>query len=411
MVKKIILIIIVIVLGVGGYGYWNQSREVAPPPPTDFTFFPTGEDRIFLATSTATNTGQMTLTSQLDEPAVKLSDRAVVSVFNLGTASSSLIAYVEKATGHIYEARTDGSTNRLFNSTIPGVMWVSGSLNQTEAKIIISARQNGQTNNQLGSFSLNGGNSGDSFIAGTSTERAITLKPLDNSALWPVIAPGGEQWAHLNTQAQESQVIINGFSTSSPIAIYSSPLTEWVLNWVSPTFISLQTKPDSTTVGVLLALNPKTRVSERLIGGVPGLETTLSPDTNTVVYSGSTGQGIFLARFHRPSQAVTRLPVQTLAKKCTWAPDSIHIYCAVPKNVTPAGYPEAWYQGKISFNDNFWKINTQTNEAAIVLNPELANIRESLDANSLVVNQDESRLFFINKTDNTLWSIRLTQGF
>lgn len=82
------------------------------------------------------------------------------------------------------------------------------------------------------------------------------------------------------------------------------------------------------------------------------------------------------------------------------------IYCAVPQDIAFGDYPDAWYQGLISFTDDFWRINTKTGETRLLarLN-ELSD--ESIDVTNPVLSTNEDYLIFNNKKDLSLWGLKL----
>jgi hypothetical protein len=67
-------------------------------------------------------------------------------------------------------------------------------------------------------------------------------------------------------------------------------------------------------------------------------------------------------------------------------------------------YPDYWYQGLVSFTDYFVKINTKTKNIITIANSQNET---PVDATNLFFNKDESKLFFINKKDSTLWQLDL----
>lgn len=414
--KKIFIILSLLLIGAAGWFGWRwYSNRTANPLanlPADVSLFPEGEERQFNL-GAATSSTETPLISQIDGPLTQISDRATAELFRINTASSSYVAFVEKPTGHLYQISESGTPIRLSNTTIPRIARVTAAENDQTLRLLITTAEDDRIGNSIGSLVRSELPGGESFI---NPDDATGLSPLQtqtvsSSIMWPTISPRGTQWAYLSAQGEGSQLVVTSFATGSPVAVYSSPLQEWLLDWPASTTITLLTKPASFVSGVFMAINPNTRVTDRVIGGVPGLTAKLSPDGNSVAYSGAAGQGVFLGRYHRPTQTVSRLPVQTISDKCGWGSDSITLYCAVPKTLPAGSYPEHWYQGKVQFNDNIWQINTSTGEASIIFNPELANIRTQFDAVSLTPSASGEQLYFINKRDGLLWSLAIMPSF
>ena len=76
--------------------------------------------------------------------------------------------------------------------------------------------------------------------------------------------------------------------------------------------------------------------------------------------------------------------------------------CAVPNNITGNQYPDSWYQGLVSFDDFFLKINTVTGDKTTIANSIDGT---PVDGTYLFLDKAESLLFFTNKKDSTLWSL------
>ena len=95
-----------------------------------------------------------------------------------------------------------------------------------------------------------------------------------------------------------------------------------------------------------------------------------------------------------------------LADKCVWGQnDKSMLYCAVPKNIQSANYPDVWYQGLLSFSDNFWQIDTQTGTTKLLYTTNNSN--ENIDAFNMTVSPDDKYIVFENKDDLSLWLLNL----
>ena len=73
----------------------------------------------------------------------------------------------------------------------------------------------------------------------------------------------------------------------------------------------------------------------------------------------------------------------------------------MPDNFPQGDYPDDWYQGLISFKDSIWQKNFSTGETNILINETNADVINPF------LTKDENYLIFTNKTDNTLWSLKL----
>jgi hypothetical protein len=68
----------------------------------------------------------------------------------------------------------------------------------------------------------------------------------------------------------------------------------------------------------------------------------------------------------------------------------------------------SWYQGTISTDDDIWKIDTKNNSSILIESLE-NDSGLKIDVIKPILSTNEQYLVFINKTDNTLWSLDLTK--
>lgn len=93
------------------------------------------------------------------------------------------------------------------------------------------------------------------------------------------------------------------------------------------------------------------------------------------------------------------LGLNTWADKCTWA-DPSTVYCAVPRNLPDnAGLQRALYA---AYPDTVYKIDVTSNKITLVAIPE-----EDMAMEDLRVSDDGGTLYFTNRDDATLQSMKL----
>ncbi len=314
---------------------------------------------------------------------------------------NTTIRFVEQETGHIFTMHM-GSTSaqRISNTTIPGVteaIWTA------DGKYV-TLRYLGEDRETLKTFvakiqSNSASSTEEGSLVGTFFPQGITtLSP--NS-------PGTTFFYILNTQNGSEGVVTSpeGKKTSR---VFLSPLREWRASYLGKTKLALLTKPSADISGFLYFLNTSTGIMTNILGNIPGLSTLVSPDRKFVLFSKSSENGISLNIYSIKTNEVTPLSTQTLAEKCVWSLNSNTIYCAVPTEIKNGQYPDLWYQGRVSFSDEFWKTDLETKVSTLVLNPK-DFAQESMDAQNLSLSPNGKFLTFINKKDSTLWGITLSQ--
>ncbi|MDO8659399.1 MAG: hypothetical protein Q7K54_02245, partial [Candidatus Parcubacteria bacterium] len=166
---------------------------------------------------------------------------------------------------------------------------------------------------------------------------------------------------------------------------------------------NLTTKPSSNTLGYMYSTDDAGKNISKVLGNVSGLTTLANPDGKMVLYGDS---NLALNIYHTDTRNSDSLGVKTLPEKCIWNKLGDVIYCSVPKFIDSASYPDSWYQGEISFNDNLWKIDAKTGNTTLLLDPTTITT-EQIDGTKIMLDENENYLFFVNKKDSFLWEYSL----
>jgi len=96
-------------------------------------------------------------------------------------------------------------------------------------------------------------------------------------------------------------------------------------------------------------------------------------------------------------------PVRLFLEKCTNNPTATSsLYCAAPRIIPFATYPDDWYKGVVSFVDSLWFVDF-TGQAGTLLADLLRLSGREIDVSSIYVDESGRFLSFINKNDDTLW--------
>jgi len=314
----------------------------------------------------------------------------------LSTSSSEVTRYVERESGHLFEVAMDSTqVKRITNTTIPkiyGAEWVGTSDN-------ILLRLFDDTNERI-----------QTFLGKISTEgSAVSGSYLEEGILSTAISPNGKNIFYLRAENGGVAGVTTDSTLVSRVRVFTSPLSEWLPLWLgaSP---GVLTKPSGNFPGFLYRINAQTAGLERVLGDINGLTALSSPDGKRVLYSQTLGSSIYLNSLLIGSGKTTSIAVSTLPEKCVWSVlRPAIVICAIPFAVsgdTNGVYPDLWYQGRASFSDNLWQINTDTGAASILFRFSFET-KNTYDATSLHLSPKEDHLIFTNKKDLTLWSVRL----
>lgn len=297
------------------------------------------------------------------------------------------IRYIERMNGHMYKMFLDTKAKeKVSNSTIPEIY--EAYFNDTANSVIYRY--------------LDKDNIINSFLATLGTPRGEFL-PQNISNL--SVSPDKTNFFYLVENPNGVTGMVGTFGDIKRSVVFNSPFTEWLSEWANNQKIFLTTKPSYDVPGSILLLNTANKTTSKVLGNVKGLTTKVNKEGSLVLYSTSTNKGPTLGLFDINNNTSKDLSVSTLPEKCVWSNyDNNIIYCAVPISITGYQYPDYWYQGLVSFNDSFIKINTATGEKTTITN---SADEIPVDGTYLFLDKAESLLFFINKKDSTLWSLSL----
>ncbi len=318
------------------------------------------------------------------------------------TEFATAVRYVNRATGNIYQTFADKIEERKFSKTIIPKVYDAYFANNGLNVVMRYLNDDDETietftgtlpKEVLGADTTEGVEVKGSFLPENIT--SLSLSP-NKQKLFYLFETG---------EARDTAVgTILNFIDGKKTQIFDSPFTEWLSVWPSDKLISLSTKPSGSILGYTYSLNTDTRSFTRTLGGINGLSTLTSPDGKSILYSDST---LALHIYNTSTRAETNLGIRTLPEKCTWNTKGLTIYCAVPQTVASGEYPDSWYQGEASFEDQIWKVNAVTGEETLVADPSSILLGTIIDGTKLNLDDAENYLFFVNKTDSFLWKLDL----
>lgn len=301
----------------------------------------------------------------------KISSEPVSGAVIFNSGASSIVRFVEKGTGNVYEARSDSnSVLRLTNTTIPKIIrafWLpngSGFLAQTllngseiiETSFVKLNKNAATTTENLTLF-------GTTISKLPTGIKEIATKPDSTKIFYYVLNGMYSDWFISNPDGTNSNLV------------YSHPLTEWLPNWPTNNTVELRTKGSS---------------------GAMTYTYTFDTSNKTLKKTGEYWGGL--------SSQTKNLPEKCVATK----EKTLTFYCAVP-NYLPAGnYPDDWYKGLTATQDFLAKIDVQ-NDISFVVTDFSSLTDEEIDAKNLSLSPDQNYLIFQNKIDGELWLLRIKE--
>ncbi len=319
------------------------------------------------------------------------------------TVQDQYIRFVDRATGHILETRKDNLvTSKVSNTTIPRIYEAKWSSNPN----ILITRLLDDDEDTIITYKLEIGNTSTTTPGDENIYKKVTSKYLETDLNEVSVAPKSLKMISVNKDLNgDGQVVSSTLDGGSKTILFSSPISGWLIDWSNDKSATLTSKPSGIANGIVFLIDVITGKLTKIASG-NGITALTSPDLlRTIVAEG--GDSISTRIVSNTDRIETNLSLRTLPEKCVWAKtENAIIFCAVPRVISPNTYPDAWYQGLITFTDIIWKINTRTGFTEIVGDLE-NSYNQKIDAINLTISSDDSYLAFINKKDLSLWGLRL----
>ncbi|KKU21359.1 MAG: hypothetical protein UX31_C0018G0014 [Candidatus Nomurabacteria bacterium GW2011_GWA1_46_11] len=309
------------------------------------------------------------------------------------------LRYVDRVTGNIYQTFADKIEERKFSGTVIPKVYEALFGNSGNSVIMRYLKTDNRTiETFVGTLPqeiLGGDSTGENELRGTFLTANIT----DMS-----ISPDGKSIFYLFNSGETTVGTILDIASGKKTQAFDSAFNEWLSSWPGSKTVTLTTKPSYVALGYLYKLDLTAQNLVRVLDSVYGLTALLSPDGKMVLYADNS---LALNIYHTDTKISESLGVRSLPEKCVWGKGSDIVYCSAPKIVLGTNYPDAWYKGEISFDDQVWKIDPVLGTASILLDPGTVNEGVDVDGTKLTLDSEEKYLFLINKKDSFLWEMDL----
>ena len=331
----------------------------------------------------AKEAGTLTKTESQNLPAgslIRLSSDAVSSFASFGTTTRYHKNIAENP-GHLFEREADGSNEevRISNFTVPQILNVVWS--QDAKKAVIFYNLNNEVRKILVDYS----------------EGTPKTNFLPDSVSAIAFSPDSKSIAFINSTETAENVFVANSSFSNQRKIFDNNIPNLEIFWPAQNLIALKTKSSYAAKGFLYTTNASGAGFAKITESI-GLDAVWNSDGSTLVYTNSNLDLFFL---DIKTGARKSLGLKTVAEKCAFSRVLLNIvYCAIPKIVSSGNYPDDWWQGKVSFEDNIIAIDTQTLDLVLFAQTQS-------DAVSPLVLENDNYLLFKNKNNGELWSLKL----
>jgi hypothetical protein len=314
------------------------------------------------------------------------------------------LRYVERATGNIYQTFADKIEEKQFSTTIIPKVYEAFFGNKGQSVVMRYLKGDAKTiitfvgtlpKEVLGADTTTGNEIKGVFLP--ENIKDLSLSSDANNIFYMFLSGNNIGDGIVGTTLN----LLN----NKKIQVFDSPFTEWLSSFPNNKMITFTTKPSSQIPGYMYTIDPtnKNYNFHKLLGGINGLTTVISPNGKLALYSNN---NLSLNIYHLDTKVSDTLGVKTLAEKCVWNKTSDVVYCGVPKSIENGQYPDSWYQGEVSFSDQIWKIDIKTGNTTMIVDPATIS-GEDVDSIKLALDDGGNYLFFVNKKDSFLWELGL----
>ncbi|MFA5888733.1 MAG: hypothetical protein WC857_00665 [Candidatus Paceibacterota bacterium] len=327
----------------------------------------------------------------------KLSTEPVAGAGVLDVKAGTIVRYIERATGHIFETELfSPNQNRISNTTIPFVydaVW--GNKNNS-----LVARYLKDDNQTIDTYGL--------LIKEVATSTGGVVSAIKFPENLSDVSVFGSSVFSLEQKAGSSVGYVSNFDGSKRVQIWNSPIKELLSQYVNTKTVALTTKPHQEVKGFLFFVDTGNAQIKTILGNILGLSTLVNDLATQVLYLDQEDTPKMFVFDTKNKSSVTVTPT-TFPEKCVWSKKDRNVfYCAVPERLVDRESLTSWYRGSLSLADNLWKYDVKNNTSSMIKGL-FTESGEQIDVIKPILSENEQYLIFINKRDNSLWSLDLTK--
>lgn len=327
-----------------------------------------------------------------DNRLFQISNQAI-SGFNFLDANR--LYFIERNTGHMYINQISlDDRSRLSNTAAPGIYKIWWNTGNDPLLIVERVAERLSTR----------------FFSGVLEEdgdvRKLAFSPI-GEVLYNPTQYQNRLFYITDTVSGQYSLLSNSFSFNEPeVLIEEIPVKEFS---ITPTKagVFLTTKPSYTADGALFRVTEAGELN-KILKGSNGFQAKINQNGDKLIVSQYENQILKTYLYNIESGEKISLTNTYLPDKCTSSQESTLFYCAGSVNPETTTYPNDWYKGLISHNDNIWQIDTETGTETSLTGWTTNN---GLDVYQLRLDTTEDFLVFINKKDLSLWSFDLREEF
>jgi Tol biopolymer transport system component len=341
------------------------------------------------ATATAGAAGGTGAAGQVSNLKIKPISKEKIMAPTIGEDGKT-VKYYSRLNGQVWESAFDGSALKKISSTtlnsLIKVLW-----SPDKEKVIGVFSENDKIKKYFYNYANNQSallNENIGYVAFSPDSKKIAYQftdPSGGQSNISVSSPDGTNWKN----------------------IFKTRLDNLIVEWPSQDKISLRQPISGLAQGILYALNSQSGDFSKILSDLFGLNVKWSPKADKILYSSTDERG------RHPQISLTDdkganfkdLKMSGLVDKCVWSNDDRTVFCALPQDISAnATWPDDYYKGLVILSDDFYKINLETNEKTKIAG---STEQAGYDAQELFLSPKGDYLFFVNRADGLLYSLKL----
>lgn len=293
------------------------------------------------------------------------------------------VVFYKKNGGDLLSADFDGGRmEKLSNLTIVGLLGATWSPARDRAAVRYRDADTIKTFLQIGTSS-------------------VAVLPADiTSIAW---SPDGKSLAYTRVENGALALAIGDQAGKNPRIVFTTPIRDARIAWPSLDRITFTTPASGFAEGYAFSYSRATRSFEKIFGPAYGLQALWSPFGAQALfaYTPRGGDRIILASYDISGRKQTKITPETLTGKCVWTA-AAEVWCAVPRALSGAGpLPDTYLSGEYNSSDRIVRLDPIKNTAEEIFN------EGEFDMSDLLIAAEKNYLFFIDRNDGTLWSLKL----
>lgn len=344
-----------------------------------------------------------TSTAEVGKRSPRLWHVTKTPVAGFGFGPQGVSVYIaERATGNILRADPNTSTIlRLTNTLFPKVR---DALFSRSGDVILRT-----TNEQDVVTTFTGSIATTTVITSSSTPNILegTYLPQNIVALdVPSYQVSTKNIVYVTKLPEGGSVgVMSGWRGANMKKLFTSPLSQWRVQALSGDRTVLVQNASDDASGYAFIVS-SAGAMRPLIGDIHGLTVRYHYTADAYLY-GAVEDGKLALYAKIDGSAPVKLPIETTADKCVWAPGAgLIAYCAVPAEAPAAGYLAQWYQGAIHTRDVWWKVEAAAGTATRFF---VSDTRTNFDVEDPSIDETASFIGFRDAADKSLWLLRVSE--